>query len=121
MNVVNKRATKIANSAKRISAAVIVAAVVVAGQGVGANAATGDIVEFSAPSPSYDITAGPDGNLWFIESNVNKIGRITPTGTVTEFDIPTAGDPSSITAGPDGNLWFSAPSYISKISRMSPT
>jgi virginiamycin B lyase len=53
------------------------------------------------------ITLGPDNNLWFVESQANKVGRITPTGTVTEFAIPTAAsNPQGITAGPDGNLWF---------------
>lgn len=52
-----------------------------------------------------DITAGPDGNLWFTE--IGKIGRITPTGTATEFPLPSAGEsPTAIAAGPDGNLWF---------------
>ena len=34
------------------------------------------------------IAAGPDGNLWFTESNANKIGRITTAGVVTEFSDP---------------------------------
>ena len=35
------------------------------------------------------IAAGPDGALWFTESNGNKIGRITTAGVVTEYPIPT--------------------------------
>ena len=27
----------------------------------------------------------PDGNLWFTEEDGNKIGRITPAGTIAEF------------------------------------
>ena len=51
------------------------------------------------------IALGPDGNVWFTEAA--GIGRITPTGTVTEFSLGPNDDPSSeITAGPDGNLWF---------------
>ncbi|MDQ6643101.1 MAG: hypothetical protein M3Y76_01455 [Chloroflexota bacterium] len=65
------------------------------------------------------ITSGSDGNIWFTEvtgtSNgpVGKIGRITPSGTITEFALPTGnpngimGVPIDITAGPDGYLWFS--------------
>src|SRR5207244_1235588 len=53
------------------------------------------------------IAAGPDGNLWFTEFNGNQIGRISPSGTVTEFSLPTGlGEPTAIAAGPDGNLWF---------------
>jgi streptogramin lyase len=55
------------------------------------------------------ITAGPDGNVWFTESTSgsNKIGRITPSGTVTEFATPSSSSaPWGITTGPDGNIWF---------------
>jgi virginiamycin B lyase len=40
----------------------------------------------SGPVGVSAITAGPDGNLWFTEAK--RIGRITPTGRVTEFDDP---------------------------------
>jgi streptogramin lyase len=42
-------------------------------------AAAGTITEFPTPTKSapIGITAGPDGNLWFTEENVSKIGRIT--------------------------------------------
>jgi streptogramin lyase len=61
----------------------------------------------AADAAPNGITAGPDGNIWFTEPGRNKIGRITPTGQVTEFATPTAGrSPSGIAAAPDGNLWF---------------
>ena len=67
------------------------------------------------------ITAGPDGNLWFTEEGANKIGRITPSGRITEFPIPTASSgPDGITAGPDGNLWFTE-GAANKIGRITPT
>jgi streptogramin lyase len=62
-----------------------------------------------------DITAGPDGNLWFTATRLTNsgrigwIGRITLGGQVTEFPLPnqvTNLQPTSITKGPDGNLWF---------------
>jgi streptogramin lyase len=58
-------------------------------------------------SNSEGIVTGPDGNLWFCEENGNKIGRMTPAGTMVEFPIPTADvHPETITVGPDGSLWF---------------
>jgi streptogramin lyase len=40
-------------------------------------------------------------------NKIGKIGRITPSGTITEYPIPTSqSDLWGITAGPDGNLWF---------------
>ena len=58
------------------------------------------------------ITAGPDGNLWFTEGVGNRIGKITPSGVVTEYSsgITSAATTEpflwGITTGPDGNLWF---------------
>lgn len=54
------------------------------------------------------ITAGPDGNIYFTQRDVNRIGRLNPaTGQIHLFPIPTAGSqPRDITAGPDGNLYF---------------
>jgi virginiamycin B lyase len=69
----------------------------------------GTITEFTLPAPdSYpnSIAAGPDGNLWFVESN-GGVGRITPTGTITELPCygTSVGTLVAIAAGPDGNLW----------------
>ena len=67
------------------------------------------------------ITPGPDGNLWFTETSGNRIGRITPTGSITEFPLPTPGSlPSGITTGPDRSLWFTEPGNA-KIGRITPT
>ena len=75
-----------------------------------------------AASAPARITTGPDGNLWFTETNGNNIGRITTAGVVTEFPIPTVGsDPVGITVGPDGNLWFTeaVAGNIGKVSDFS--
>jgi streptogramin lyase len=74
-------------------------------------AGIGTIREFAVPTLSSTpngIAAGSDGNLWFTEYTANKIGRITPSGTVTEFTITTPADsaPRQIAPGPDGALWF---------------
>ncbi len=54
------------------------------------------------------IATGPDGNLWFAERDGNRVGRITPSGVVTEFSkgIYKNASPYSIAAGSDGALWF---------------
>lgn len=58
------------------------------------------------------ITAGPDGNLWFIHDFENLIGRVEMDGTVTTFPLlsPRCTQASAglydITAGADGNLWY---------------
>ena len=54
------------------------------------------------------IAAGPDGNIYFTESNRNRIGRINlTTFVITESSAMSGGsDPHGITTGPDGALWF---------------
>jgi len=83
-----------------------------------------EIKEFTIETPKSgpdQIAVGPDGNLWFTESGVNKIGRITPKGVITEFG-PTSGTPRGITAGPNGEraLWFAeGTGETSKIGRIT--
>jgi virginiamycin B lyase len=69
------------------------------------------ITEYPLQTPNSQpsgIAVGPDGALWFTEENMNRIGRITTAGQITdEFQIPTPfSTPSEIVAGPDGALWF---------------
>ena len=72
--------------------------------------------------------SGPDGNLWFVESGADKIAKVTPTGTITEYPTPSSHtNPSGIggvvvglTVGPDSNLWFTEPTE-NKIARVTPT
>lgn len=74
-----------------------------------------NITEFALPKTQslgeapIEIAAGPDGNLWFT-MNTDKIGRITPKGTVTEFALPASANwPGGIVSGADGNIWFAGP------------
>ena len=46
-------------------------------------------------SSTAGITAAPDGNLYFTEYARQTIGRITPTGLVTEFLLPVPPDDGS--------------------------
>ncbi len=73
----------------------------------------------------HSIVAGPDGALWFTNSNLgvptnghNAIGRITTSGVVTEYPLSPSSSPFSITAGPDGALWFTE-ANTGKVGRLS--
>jgi streptogramin lyase len=88
---------------------------------------SGSVVEYSVHNPSPDgsppclgcgtasllgIVSGADGNLWFVDAGQRKVGRITPSGVITEFDVPgTSAVPDGITAAPDGNIWITAPNF----------
>ena len=81
------------------------------------------ITEFTAGFPTGSprgIVTGPDGNLWVAQAGGDgAIARVTKTGDVTEFPVPTAGDPNDIAVGPDGNLWYVDP-VANVIGRITP-
>lgn len=66
------------------------------------------------------ITQGGDGNLWFTESGANHVGRITPTGTVTEFNLVSGMNSYGITLGGDGNMWFTENGTANWLSKVAP-
>ena len=69
------------------------------------------ITYFSATSLDADIrpfwiAPGPDGNMWFTDTNSDRIGRITMNGHIRLFKAERGSKPYTIVAGPDGNMWF---------------
>lgn len=83
------------------------------------------LVENKIPTTASEpggIVAGPDNALWFVETAVNKIGRITTAGVVTEYPVPTAGaidtDQGFLAVGPDGALWFNE-DLVNQIGRIT--
>jgi streptogramin lyase len=55
------------------------------------------------------LTSGPDGYLWFTESNLGYISKLNvATGSLWEYPIPSgaASVPRAIAVGQDGNVWF---------------
>jgi streptogramin lyase len=74
---------------------------------------------FSVPAQLGALAAGADGNLWFTEPSTNHIGRMTPTGSITEFAIPSSNSGATeIAGGPDQALYFTEPN-VNKIGRIS--
>lgn len=93
---------------------------------------SGRVVQFngSTLNQPMDITAGPDGNLWFTDTAIAGIGRITRHGKKTDFSFPgNRGLARGIVSGPDGNLWVAASmqsgvspeSYQGAIAKVAPT
>lgn len=73
----------------------------------------GGVLEYPIFAPGASpsgMTAGPDGNLWFVDvGDPNRVARITPEGKITEFAVPgSVGGSQTITEGPDGNVWMVA-------------
>ena len=60
-----------------------------------------------ASSAPFGITPGPGGTLWFTEQDGNRIGRISTTGQITEYTVPTnRSEPKGITESSNGEIWF---------------
>ena len=102
----------------RVWARLVVVAVALSWFGASAALAdpVGQVREFSTgpntmPRPEY-VAPGADGNLWFTETSLETgvtsvIGRITPSGQITEFSAGLANsEPMGIAPAPDGNMWF---------------
>lgn len=78
-------------------------------------------------SEATTIVAGPGGDLWFTTVTSRQlpsieepptIGRVTPSGEITEFKAGIESEPSSIVAGPDGRVWFAG--GTEQIERITP-
>ncbi len=65
------------------------------------------ISEFSAGNGPVGVTRGPDGNVWFADkANPGQIGRITPSGALATYAVPTRdAAPTGVASGP-GGMWF---------------
>jgi virginiamycin B lyase len=76
----------------------------------------GTLKQFKIPTANGNpkaITPGADGNFWFTESHVeppqsdnHHVGRITPSGDITEFLVCSFCFPNDIVQGPNGVLYF---------------
>jgi len=74
------------------------------------NPVTGKATDIPVPTPNSTTQSGalgPDGAIWFVERSAAKIGRMTLSGTFTEYPLTRGAFPNRIVAGPDGALWFS--------------
>lgn len=84
----------------------------------------GTMTRFDVPGANSQplwVTPGHDGNLWFV--NQEKVAKMTPTGTITQYSLPAPADGSGVnlwnaqlTPGSDGNIWFLGLGGISKIT-----
>jgi len=100
---------------------------------------SGELTEFPMPveevGQNFTQAAGPiitgsDGNLWLSGYRAVSVGgesksmatidRMTPTGEVTQFELPGPGGfPTRLALGPEGNVWFTE--IQDKVGRITPT
>lgn len=85
------------------------------------NPSTGTGATAGSPGAAVNVsnlTAGPDGRLWYIDSYNNFIGaKALLNGTSNYYSLPTgANSPSSLAAGPNNTLWFDDSAGLMKIT-----
>jgi virginiamycin B lyase len=70
---------------------------------------------------AWEIAVDRDGGIWFIETDPRNgwIDRMTPTGAVDHFALPTGHFAAAIAVGPDRNLWLVEQS--GRIGRVTPS
>jgi len=80
------------------------------------------ISEYQIPTASQPggITAGPDGNIWFLHQSTapSALGRCSTSGSafaVVTTQVTNTG-PIGIVAGPDGNVWFTKQGGIGRVA-----
>jgi virginiamycin B lyase len=75
---------------------------------------TSAVVEYPVPSgsPPNFLQIAPDGSKWFSEPS--GVGRLSPTGVITEWQVTLEKDDSHIeqlSLDPAGNVWFTELDY----------
>lgn len=68
----------------------------------------------------WNITKGPDGNMWVLATGYSEMIKVAPDGTMTQYTLPSGpGDQTmGLCVGADGNLWF-AESNNNAIAKMT--
>jgi streptogramin lyase len=73
------------------------------------------------------VTEGPEGNVWFVDNQILTgtplIGKITSSGTITEYTVSglnAGSDLTAIATGPDGNLWITDRGTTAAIAAINP-
>lgn len=103
-------------------------------QSVGRITPSGEIAQFTDCmnyrqlfSEATSIVAGPGEDLWFASVTSRQlpsieepptIGRVTPSGEITQFKAGIDWEPRSLLAGPDGRVWFAG--GAEEIERITP-
>jgi streptogramin lyase len=79
------------------------------------------IVEYPtgvASGRPWQLASGPDGNIWFGDTDNPSVGRFEfETGSTSRYGAGFSDHPEGIAAGPDGNMWFvEQHNYVGRIA-----
>ena len=60
-----------------------------------------------------ELAGGIDG----LQTDGNRVGRITIDGKIAEFAIPSAaGSPTNVAVGPDRNVWYTKGAALGRVT-----
>jgi streptogramin lyase len=84
----------------------------------------GDFVEYRVPTPGanpYGVAVGADGQVWFLESDADKVGAVDRRGRFREWplDFFEGSGPRDLTLARNGDLWFTE-TNVDLIGRITP-
>ena len=74
--------------------------------------------EFPVTKQPQYLTTGPDDNVWVALQD--RVAKVAPDGTVTEYDPQKVTSPKGIATGPDGNLWVTQSNEVARFSPADP-
>ena len=86
--------------------------------------AVGDVADFFIPGgehSTHEITTSPNGNLYFTQPDVDKMGVISSEGVYKLCSMPTGSNPHGLRFDSNGHLWtsFEGLDQIAKIDPLS--
>ncbi len=91
-----------------------------AGSAVAAPAVEG-VFPVKGVGTNNKVAVGPDGNMWVTVSNEGKdVARISPAGTVDEFELNGVNEAIGIAADPSGTMWVTYGNGVAKFSVANP-
>jgi streptogramin lyase len=84
-----------------------------------------DVYEYPLPAGSrpYNLTTGPEGDLWITDAGLDAIDRMSTIGQVTgvfSLGMPEGALPWEIVLGPEHDLWFTMLEHDA-LGRITPT
>lgn len=87
------------------------------------NPRTGRLISWTLPEEQVPFSgqASPDGNFFFAERRLARIGRFAPTKNILqEWQLPSGSNPQVISRDRLGRIWFSDANFNDRIGRLDP-
>lgn len=116
---------RLRRSSALVAAGLGVVAALAPSHGTAGSRSEAGLIEYRIPTREaapYGITVGADGNIWFAESNADKIGTVTLSGEFREWplDFFENSGVRDLTLGSSGHIWFTE-TNVDLIGRIAPS